>query len=115
MPSALTLKTRTKLQSLSRLSLSAAAVSLLLSGGALAQTAGSGAQSANVQAAYGEWRRLSQNEVNCVDQALKGQRTTLWALIQRGVHPSDAAVAKLRAGCRAQTKAPARDALATTQ
>jgi hypothetical protein len=113
MPSALTPLTGTKLRSLSRLSLSVAAVSLLLSSAALAQTASGGAQNAKVQAAYGDWRKLSQNEVNCVDQSLKGQRTTLWALIQRGIHPSDSAVAKLRAGCRAQAKAPNREAVTT--
>jgi membrane protein involved in colicin uptake len=113
MPSTLTPITRTKLRSLSRLALSVAAISLLLSSAALAQTASGGAQNAKVQAAYGEWRQLSQSEVNCVDQSLKGQRTTLWALIQRGIHPSDSAVAKLRAGCRAQAKAPTREAVAT--
>jgi hypothetical protein len=98
---------------LSRLPLTVAAISLLLSGAALAQTGSGSAQNANVQAAYAEWRKLSQSEVNCVDQALKGQRTTLWALIQRGVHPSDSTGARLRAGCRAQAKAPTRETVAT--
>ncbi len=98
---------------MSRLSLSVAAVSLLLSSVALAQTASGGTQNAKVQAAHGEWRKLSQSEVNCVDQSLKGQRTTLWALIQRGVGPSDSTVARLRAGCHAQAKAPSRESVAT--
>jgi hypothetical protein len=106
-------KTRIKPRSWSRLSLSVAAISLLLCSAALAQTASGGAQNSKTQAAYADWRRLSQTEVNCVDQSLKGQRTTLWALIQRGVHPSDSAVARLRAGCRAQAKAPAREAVTT--
>jgi hypothetical protein len=54
------------LRSWSRLSLSVAAISLLLSGAALAQTASAGAQNAKTQAAYGDWRKLSQTEVNCV-------------------------------------------------
>ena len=84
-----------------------AAISLLFSGGALAQTAnGGGVQNARVQAAYAEWRRLSQTEVDCVDQSLRGQRSSLWTLIQQGIDPSSATVAKLRAGCRAQAKAP---------
>jgi len=81
-----------------------AAISLLLSGGALAQTANGGG--AKVQAAYADWRRLSQAEVNCVDQSLRHQKTSLWALIQRGVDPANVAVARLRAACRAQASAP---------
>src|SRR6266436_3790327 len=100
MPSAQAHRTRTG--SWSRLGQIVAAISLLLSGGALAQTAnGGGVQSAKVQAAYADWRRLSQSEVNCVDQSLRGQRTSLWSLIQRGIDPSDPTVAKLRAACRA--------------
>jgi hypothetical protein len=84
-----------------------ATISLLFSGAAWAQTAnGGGVQSAKAQAAYADWRRLSQTEVNCVDQSLRGQRTSLWSLIQRGIDPSDPTVAKLRAACRAQAKAP---------
>ena len=90
-----------------RLGQTVAAISLLFSGAALAQTVnGGGVQSAKVQAAYADWRRLSQTEVNCVDQSLRGQRTTLWSLIQRGIDPSDPTVASLRAGCRAQARAP---------
>jgi hypothetical protein len=90
-----------------RLGQTVAAISLLFSGGALAQTAnGGGVQNARVQAAYADWRRLSQTEVNCVDQSLRGQRTSLWSLIQRGIDPSDAAVARPRAACRAQARAP---------
>jgi len=103
---------RTPTVSWSRLWPAVAAISLLLSGGASAQTANGGAQNAKVQAAYADWRKLSQSEVNCVDQSLRGQRTSLWSLIQRGIDPSDAAVARLRAGCRAQAKAPSASVLA---
>ena len=83
-----------------------AVISLLFGGGALAQTAnGGGVQNAKIQAAYADWRRLSQTEVNCVDQSLRGQRSSLWALIQRGIDPSNATIARLRAGCRAQARA----------
>jgi len=105
MPSALAHSTRTGWWL--RLGQTAAAISLLFSGGAWAQTAnGSGVQSAKVQAAYADWRRLSQTEVNCVDQSLRGQRTSLWSLIQRGIDPSDPTVARLRTACRAQAGAP---------
>ena len=104
---------RTPTASWSRLWPTVAAISLLSSGGALAQTAnGGGAQNAKVQAAYADWRKLSQSEVNCVDQSLRGQRTSLWSLIQRGINPTDAAVARLRAGCRAQANAPNTSVLA---
>jgi hypothetical protein len=72
----------------------------LLIGSAWAQIAG-GAQT---QAAYREWRRLSQSEVNCVDRTLRRQGTTLWNQIQRGVEPSSAAGTRLRSACRAQTE-----------
>jgi len=105
MPSALAHWTRTG--SWPRLLQTVATISLLFSGAAWAQTAnGGGVQSAKVQAAYADWRRLSQTEVNCVDQSLRRQRTNLWSLIQRGIDPSDPTVAKLRAACRAQAKAP---------
>jgi hypothetical protein len=105
MPSALAHRTQTG--SWRRLLQTVATISLLFSGAAWAQTAnGGGVQSAKAQAAYADWRRLSQTEVNCVDQSLRGQRTNLWSLIQRGIDPSDPTVAKLRAACRAQANAP---------
>jgi chemotaxis protein histidine kinase CheA len=105
MSSALAHSTRTG--SWLRLGQTVAAISLLFGGAALAQTAnGGGVQSAKVQAAYADWRRLSQTEVNCVDQSLRGQRTSLWSLIQRGIEPSDPTLARLRAACRAQARAP---------
>ncbi len=51
-----------------------------------------------------EWRKLSQKEVDCVDQALRTRRSSLWLTIQRGVNPSDAAVAAIRTECRAQAR-----------
>src|SRR5258708_19532929 len=72
MPSTLAHSTRTG--SWLRVGQTVAAISLLFGGAALAQTAnGGGVQSAKVQAAYADWRRLSQTEVNCVDQSLRGQ------------------------------------------
>jgi hypothetical protein len=87
---------------MTRLCKAVAAISLLFCSGAMAQTA----PDAKVQAANSAWRKLSQNEVNCVDQSLRTQRTNLWTMIQRGVDPSDSAVARLRAACRTQAKAP---------
>jgi hypothetical protein len=69
------------------------------------KTFGAGVQNAMVQAAYGEWRKLSQNEITCVDQSLRAHKSNLWFLIQRGIGPSDPKVANVRAGCRTQAKA----------
>jgi len=103
----LALAHRTRAGSWPRLLQIVATISLLCSGGAWAQTVnGGGVQNAKVQAAYADWRRLSQTEVNCVDQALRGQRTSLWSVIQRGIDSSDPMVAKLRAACRAQARPP---------
>jgi hypothetical protein len=79
----------------------AAAIGLLMSGGASAQAA----NDASVRTAHAEWRRLSQDEVNCIDKSLRVQRSGVWLLIQRGINPSDATVAAVRAGCRAQARA----------
>jgi hypothetical protein len=94
--------TRPVPQSRSRLWQAVAAISLLSVSCAWAQTA----SDAKFQAAHSEWRRLSQTEVNCVDQSLRAERSNLWSLIQQGIHPSDAKVAKLRAACRTPAKAP---------
>ena len=113
MSSALAPMTRAAPQSWLRLWTAAAAIGLLSGNCALAQTAsgsnrmfGAGVQDARVQAAYAEWRRLSQSEVNCVDQSLRAKRSNLWFLIQRGIDPSDSAVAGVRAACRTQARAP---------
>ena len=92
----------------SRLWQAAAAASLIFCGSASAQTANDARalQNPRIQSAYAEWRRLSQNEVDCVDRSLREQRSSLWLVIQRGVGPSDAAGAKLRAACRGQARAP---------
>jgi hypothetical protein len=73
-----------------------------MGGSALAQTV----SDAKVQTANAEWRRLSQSEINCVDKSLRGQRSSVWLLIQRGVKPSDAAVAAVRVACWTQARGP---------
>ena len=83
-----------------------ASISLLLGSGALAQTAAAGVADSAVRTANSEWRRLSQNEVNCVDKSLRAKRSGVWFLIQRGIAPTDASVAGIRAGCRTQARAP---------
>ena len=85
----------------------AAAVACLLScGPASVQTAGDPRlQNPRIQSAYSEWRKLPQKEVDCVDQTLRNRRSTLWLTIQRGINPSDATVAAIRAACRAQARA----------
>src|SRR5262245_44511754 len=82
--------------------LAAAAISLLPAGSVGAQTA----PSAKVDAAHAAWRKLSQREVNCVDQALRARDSQIWTLIQRGVGPTDSSVAAVRARCRTQASAP---------
>ena len=85
----------------------AAAVACLLScGPASVQTAGDPRlQNPRIQSAYSEWRKLPQKEVDCVDQTLRNRSSTLWLTIQRGINPSDATVAAIRAACRAQARA----------
>jgi hypothetical protein len=87
----------------------AAAVACLLScEPAAAQTASDPRlQNPRIQSAYSEWRKLPQKEVDCVDQTLRTRRSSLWLTIQRGINPSDATVAAIRAGCRAQARAAA--------
>jgi hypothetical protein len=81
-----------------------AAIMLLSTGGALAQTAG--VTRAKVEAANAAWRKLSQSEVDCVDKALRARNSQIWMLIERGVGPGDASVAATRTGCRGQAKPP---------
>lgn len=87
----------------------AVAVCLLFGGSASAQTANDprALQNPRIRSAYSEWRRLSQKEVDCVDQSLRTRRSSLWLVIQRGINPSDAAMAAVRAACRAQARSPA--------
>ncbi len=84
----------------------AAVACLLWCGPASAQTASDPRlRDPRIQSTYLEWRKLSQKEVDCVDQALRSRRSSLWLTIQRGVNPSDAAVAAIRTECRAQARA----------
>jgi chemotaxis protein histidine kinase CheA len=57
------------------------------------------------QSAYAQWRKLSQTDVDCVEQSLQAQRSSLWATIQRGISPSDPAGARLLAACRTNANA----------
>lgn len=92
----------------------AAAVCLITCGPASAQLFGGGSgPNTRAQAAYDGWRRLSQNEIDCVIEKLRGQRSSLQAVIQRGIGPSDSAMAPLRAACRTGTR-PTSSASATT-
>ena len=83
--------------------------SLLMTSGASAQTAGDVAR-----VATSEWRRLPQSEVNCVDRWYRAQGSNLWSQIQRGIGPSSATAAKVRAECRGQARAPGHPASAST-
>jgi hypothetical protein len=83
-----------------------AAISLLMVGGAWAQSASDFHPGVKVKAANAEWRKLSQNEINCVDRSLRARRSGVWFLIQRGIEPSDPAVAAVRAACHSQAGLP---------
>jgi hypothetical protein len=93
-----------------RLWRAAAAIVLLSTGGALAQTAG--VTRAKVESANAAWRKLSQSEVDCVDKALRARNSQIWMLIERGVGPGDTSVAAARARCGAQAKPPTPSAVA---
>ena len=96
--------------------------SLLVGSGASAQTAGDASRtpSGNLvrngpfQVAYSECRRLPQSEVNCVDQWYRAQGSNLGSQIQRGIGPSSSTVAKVRAECRGQARAPGNPVSANT-
>ena len=60
-------------------------------------------QSAVTQAAQVEWRKLSQNELSCVDQTLRQRGSDLQTAIRQGITPSDARIADIRAACRSTT------------
>lgn len=60
-------------------------------------------QSAVTQAAQAEWRKLSQNELSCVDQALRQRGSDLQTTIRQGITPSDAQIADIRTACRSTT------------
>jgi hypothetical protein len=59
-------------------------------------------QGAIVHEAQFEWKKLPLNEIGCIDQALRQQNSSIDALINRGVLPSDPRLAQLRANCRGQ-------------
>src|SRR6185437_12106588 len=73
MSSALTQMARMAPRSRSWCWTAVAAITLLFCGSAWAQTANDARAAfggnAKARSAYAEWRRLSQNEVNCVDQS----------------------------------------------
>ena len=56
-------------------------------------------QSAAVKAAESEWRKLPPNELACANQKLTARGDSIQSLAQRGVLPSDARVADIRAQC----------------
>lgn len=59
-------------------------------------------QQSMVQAAQSEWRRLPPAELSCLDQALRQQGASVDALANRGVMPTEPALAQLRSDCRGQ-------------
>jgi TonB family protein len=64
---------------------------------------GTMAQFAIVQAAQAAWGKVSAKESACINEVLKHRGTSVEALIQRGVMPSDPRIADLRSSCPTQT------------
>ena len=60
-------------------------------------------QTAITQEATAEWRKLPDNEIVCLDQALHAQGSSVQVAIQRGIGPADPRIAEDRAKCRGQT------------
>jgi hypothetical protein len=60
---------------------------------------GGGVQSAAGKAAESEWNKLPTNELACVNQKLTARGDSVPSLAKRGVLPSDARVADIRAQC----------------
>ena len=56
-------------------------------------------QPAAVKTAESEWRKLPPNELACANQKLTARGDSIQSLAQRGVLPSDARVADIRAQC----------------
>jgi hypothetical protein len=50
--------------------------------------------------AQAEWRRLPPAEIACIDQRLRRKRSSVEALVRRGVKPSAARLIELRSSCR---------------
>ena len=57
-------------------------------------------QSAMSQAARSAWEKIGREEASCVENSLRSQGTSLNALIQAGIGPTDQRVSELRATCR---------------
>ncbi len=98
---------------LSRVWSAAAAACLICCGSASAQSVGD----TRAQASYADWRRLSQTDLDCVEQALRARRSNLRGVIQSGIGPNDAVMAPIRAECRIPVRAASqpRPALSATQ
>jgi TPR repeat protein len=92
-----------------------ASLSLLLSGGfALAQSPneifnifGGIMRSAMTRATQAEWRKLTQNEIACIDQMLHQRGTSVGSTIQQGIKPSDSRIADVRSFCETQIRGQA--------
>jgi Bacterial SH3 domain len=60
-------------------------------------------QSAIMQANQAEWKKISQNELSCVHQAIRQRGSDLQTAIRQGITPSDARIADIRAVCKQST------------
>lgn len=54
------------------------------------------------QAVKQKWDRLTEDEIVCIETALQQENTNIKTLMQRGVTPNDAVLAKVRTDCQSQ-------------
>jgi tetratricopeptide (TPR) repeat protein len=59
-------------------------------------------QTAMIQAAQAEWRKISPSEIACIDQSLRGQGLSVLLLMQHAISPLDPRLSVVRSTCRNQ-------------
>jgi tetratricopeptide (TPR) repeat protein/peptidoglycan hydrolase-like protein with peptidoglycan-binding domain/uncharacterized protein YecT (DUF1311 family) len=63
-------------------------------------------RTAVIEHASSEWRKLPQNELDCLDRGLQQQGDSIRQQIERGITPGDPRLSGLRFGCRTATTSP---------
>jgi hypothetical protein len=61
-------------------------------------------QGVAAQATQAEWRKLLQNEIGCIDNKLRSNRSSVAQLIQSGIQPSDPTLSAVRNECRSELR-----------
>jgi hypothetical protein len=60
-------------------------------------------QTAINQAIQAEWRKISLDEISCIDENLRQRGSSLSTVVQQNIGPSDARILDVRAACRRAT------------